>query len=167
LFEPTTHGVVGGGGGGELVVVEDGGVVVTSGGGSGGHADSVAGSAGVVTGDGEGGLDSVTGGVGVAGVVAVPVGGEGSELDVIVGAAVIGGGVVVVADRVGSGLDCAEVGGATSGAGCATVAASAVPSVTIGRPPLPLVPGGTGPGADGVGTTPVRYACAHPSTMFT
>ena len=29
-------------------------------------------------------------------------------------------------------------------------------SMRMGRPPLPVVPGGTGPGAEGCGTTPVR-----------
>lgn len=92
-------------------------------------------------GEGEGGFEGATGG----GAVVID-GGAGEE------------------DGVGVGI----------GANAATCAATAGPAAaswgsegTVERPPLPLVPGGTGPGADGVGTTPVRYARAHCSTMST
>ena len=103
--------------------------------------------AGVIVGDGVGGhgLGGVAGGVvGVAdsgrdrvGVVAV---------DVVVGDEEGGWGV--------------DVGDAAGGAGEATVAtvagAGGAGAVITDRPPLPVVPDGMGPGAEGVGTTPVR-----------
>ena len=78
-----------------------------------------------------GGMAGTGGGLGV-GAVAVGVG-DG----LLVGTGVAGGGV-------GRGV---VVG----------VAGDRGPeSIRMGRPPLPLVPGGTGPGAEGCGTTPVR-----------
>jgi len=133
---------------------------------------------------GEEGLDpgSTPGGDGVLVVVAagVVVGGmEGGEVDVVSGDDVLGGEVVAVGDGVGEVVDgggavvidggAGEVEGvgvgvgaraATCEAACALAAGGATggwaPSGTAGRPPLPFVPGGTGPGADWVGMTPVR-----------
>lgn len=118
----------------------------------------------------------VVGGEGVSGLVVVMEGlavtsGDGGG-GVLVGAVVVGGvvaggivvmagvdrGVVVVVADCGGGL---VVGGmAARGAGWAIAASAAgvggAGSGATGRPPLPFVPGGTGPGAEGVGTTPVR-----------
>ncbi len=110
------------------------------------------------------------------------VGPGGAELDVVSGNVVSGGGLVVgagdggfevvtsggdgVTDGGAGDADVVKVGGsgsAAAGGGAATTGTSG----TVGRPPFPFVPGGTGPGADGVGTTPVRYAWAHCSTMST
>jgi hypothetical protein len=84
-----------------------------------------------------------------------------------------GGGVVVVDDDVRE-ADGLGVGVGASAATCAAAAGGATggpgrcaPSGTVDRPPLPFVPGGTGPGADGVGITPVKYARAHCSTAST
>jgi hypothetical protein len=115
----------------------------------------------VVTADGGGGgLDSVAPGVVVGCAVVVALGGVGGGLEVVVG------GVVVVTGGGGE-LDIVARGVTACGVGGVTAAASEEAPVTISRPPLPLIPGGTGPGAEGVGTTPVRYAWAHRSTMST
>ena len=150
-----------------------------------------------VGGAGDGGLDagSAGDGDGVLGVVATGVVGGGGEVDVesedvgsgdgvgvVVGTVVgAGGGVVgagdgaVVADGGTGDVDDVGVGVGASAATCAAsfpaaaggAAGGWAPSGTVGRPPLPLVPGGTGPGADGIGMTPVRYARAHCNTMST
>ena len=141
---------------------------------------------------GDGGLDpcSIGDGVGtlvaVATGVAVGVAGTGapevvvrdvvgSGAVVVVGGDVVVGGSVVVVDGGAAEMDGVGAGAGASAATCeATCAAAAggaaggwAPLGTSGRPPLPLVPGGTGPGADGMGTTPVRYARAHCSTTST
>ena len=121
----------------------------------------------VATGAGEGdGLGSGAAAVVVGDGVVVSVGGE---LDVVAGAAPVGGGVVMVSGSGGGGFGAVVVGSAASGVSCAsaTAATGGTASVRIDRPPLPLTPGGTGPGADGIRTTPVTYACAHASTMST
>ena len=78
-----------------------------------------------------GGMAGTGGGLGVGAV------GVGVDDGLLVGTDVAGGGV-------GRGV----VVGAADDRG--------PESIRMGRPPLPLVPGGTGPGAEGCGTTPVR-----------
>ena len=85
----------------------------------------------VVAGEGGDGLGVLAVGVGVGAVVVVAVGGE----------------LGVGAGRV--------VGGPDGVAGGSVAAIGGAGAVTTVRPPLPVVPGGTGPGAGGVGTTPV------------
>jgi hypothetical protein len=81
------------------------------------------------------------------------------------------GAVAVVVGGVGGVLSVVAEGVATTGTSSATAAgraaASEATSGLMDTPPLPFIPGGTGPGAEGVGKTPVRYACAHPSTIAT
>lgn len=82
------------------------------------------------------------------------------------------GGLDIVAGGVAGGASsCATTGesscATTGGAGCATTGACGTPAVVTEGPPLPFVTDGTGPGADGVGTTPVWYACVHHSTLAT
>lgn len=97
----------------------------------------------VADGDSDGGSTGV--------VVVTDGGGDGLVV-------VVGGGVIGVAG--GDELVVVMGGVAARGAGCATPARATdtggAGSVTMGRPPLPLVPGGTGPGAEGVGMRPVR-----------
>lgn len=118
------------------------------------------------------------GGVEVGSEDAEPGDGGGVTVGVVIGeggGVVVTGGGVVVADGGTGEVGAVGVGAGASAATCeATCAAAAggatgglASSGTVGRPPLPLVPGGTGPGADGVGMTPVRYARAHCSTMST
>lgn len=145
------------GGGGLDVVAGD--VVVVAGGGNG--VGVAAGGGGVAEGGGVGVR------VGVAGTVVVGVG-----VGVGVGGGVGVGALVIDGDGAGDGgPDVVAGGGDVRRATCATAAGGAaaggVPPDGTSRPPLPLIPGGTGPGADGVGTTPVRYACAHCSTTST
>jgi hypothetical protein len=97
------------------------------------------------SGDGELEVVFVVGGGDIVGV------GPGSDVGVGVGAVVPDGGA---GETTGLG-----VGVVTSAATCvATRAAKASGDISggIGRPPLPFVPWGTGPGAEGTGTTPVR-----------
>jgi hypothetical protein len=101
--------------------------------------------------------------------VAVGDGDGDGEVDGVVGT-VVGNGVVT-GGRCGLNV---VGGGDTIDAACATATAVASAAGAAGaglggisRPPLPLMPGGTGPEADGTGTTPVRYACAHCSTTST
>ena len=112
----------------------------------------------VADGSGEGEFGPVSGD-GIAVGVVVVVGGAGRGA-VVVGAPgeADGAGAVVGA----SAATCAAAGGATGGA-----AGGWASSGTVDRPPLPFVPGGTGPGAAGMGMTPVRYARAHCSTTST
>lgn len=82
------------------------------------------------------------------------------------------GGLDIVASGVAGGASsCATAGesscATTGGAGCATTGACGTPAAVTEGPPLPFVTDGTGPGADGVGTTPVWYACVHHSTSAT
>jgi len=90
-----------------------------------------------MAGDGRGdGLNAGSTGLG-AGVVAAGVGSAGVRDGLVVGDGVAAcglAGVVVVS----------------------VVTAGGTGSMTIGRPPLPLTPGGTDPGAEGWGMTPVR-----------
>jgi hypothetical protein len=93
----------------------------------------------------------------LGGIGEVVVGVGGTELGVVAGA-VVWVGIVGVAGCEGGGLDVVARGGAARRVGCARAIAATggAVSVRIDRPPLPLVPGGTGPGADGVRTAPVR-----------
>ena len=101
------------------------------------------------------------GGEGVAGVFVGAAGvGVGDAVALGVGVGMVGCGDGAVAGDVvhGAGLavgDCFAV----EGVGCAKAAAWAAGGglalVGTGRPPLPVVPPGTGPGAEGVGHTPV------------
>jgi hypothetical protein len=72
----------------------------------------------------------------------------------------VGGSAVVTDGGAGEAAGVGvEVGVGASAATCvATCAATASGDISgsIGRPPLPFVPWGTGPGAEGTGTTPVR-----------
>jgi hypothetical protein len=79
--------------------------------------------------------------------------GTGSGLGVGAGGVVVGRMVDGVGE--GDGLVVGE-GVTGGGVGAGAAAAGGAGSMTIGRPPLPLVPGGTGPGAEGWGMTPVR-----------
>ena len=98
-------------------------------------------------------------------VVVVDVVVVGAEPDARIGGGdVVGGDVDVVEAGFGVGVDGSGTIRATAAGGAA--AGDTLPS-RIGKPPLPFVPGGTGPGADGVGMTPVRYARAHCNTMST
>ncbi|MGH3672936.1 MAG: hypothetical protein ACRDSH_20270, partial [Pseudonocardiaceae bacterium] len=141
------------------------------------NVDAVGAGGKSVVGTGTGGLstgplavDVVAGGCGgvddagdvvVGGVITV---GSGGELDV--GAvAVVGnsGEIVVLAGGGGLDVGAGNVEAGEVGGGAATVAAAAwaaTPGEVSG-------PEGTGPGADCVGMTPVRYARAHNRTMFT
>lgn len=110
--------------------------------------------------DAGGGVVVVTSGGDGGGLVLVVFAGDGGGLVVVV---VVGGVVVVGAGGPGTGAACGVGGVRTVDA----TAAGGGLFVTIGRPPLPVVPGGTGPGAEGVGMAPVRYAAAHASTMAT
>lgn len=121
-----------------------------------GAGGSGSGDLGVVSGDGVSGD-----GVGEGDVVSGLVVGSG----VMVGEARVVGSEVVLGDSDSGDGDGVGVGGREMV--WATAAASEAPSGRIGAPPLPFVPCGIGPGADGVGTTLVRYACAHRSTMLT
>jgi hypothetical protein len=144
---PTAHNPAGG----EADAAASGVVVVTGGDGVD-EVGSMVGD-GVTTGEGDG-VDSVAEGVVEGIIVGVAVGAGGDGLGVVAGT-VVGGGVGVAGGE--GGLDVVAEG-AASGVGCAraTAATGGAVSVRIDRPPLPLIPGGTGPGADGMETAPVR-----------
>ena len=104
----------------------------------------VVGAAGVVVGE----SDGLGRGSGVGAVIV----GVGAVVGVA-GLVVVGiWGVVVAAVGGGLGLVSGVAGGV---AGASAAAAGGAGAVTMERPPLPVVPGGTGPGAAGVGMTPV------------
>jgi hypothetical protein len=136
--------VVGKGGGGlgvgsvDVVVITGGdGLVVTSG------SAVVAGGLVVV-----GGVESV---VVAGGVVGAGVVGAG---DVVTGdGAVVVGGVGVPFDDIAEDVATAGMRPATT---AGRAAASNATSDPLDTPPLPLIPGGTGPDAEGVDMTPVR-----------
>lgn len=150
-----THGPAGGALGGGISVVGKGGgglgvgsvdvVVITGGGGlvvTSGSA-VVAGGSVVV-----GGVESV---VVAGGVVGAGVVGAG---DVVTGdGAVVVGGVGVPFDDIAEDVATAGMRPATT---AGRAAASNATSDPLDTPPLPLIPGGTGPDAEGVDMTPVR-----------
>ena len=113
---------------------------------------------------GSGGVEDTGGDVAEGGTVTV---GSGGELDVGAVVVVVGGGLVGTAVVVG-GTGGFDVGAANVEAGevvggTATVAAAA----RAAAPGEVTGPEGTGPGADCVEMTPVRYARSHSRTMFT
>jgi hypothetical protein len=128
----------------DVVVITGGdGLVVTSG------SAVVAGGSVVV-----GGVESVVvaGGVVGAGVV-VGAGAVGAG-DVVTGdGAVVVGGVGVAFDDIAEDVATAGMRPATT---AGRAAASNATSDPLDTPPLPLIPGGTGPDAEGVDMTPVR-----------
>jgi hypothetical protein len=112
-----------------------------------------------------------------ANVVGVAGGGESGKLDIVVTGSGTGGGLVAAGGDGGADGDGAAGSDETGGRGAvgcggaagdevgwgpaadgatACTATCGAPLTTMGRPPLPVVPGGTGLGADGVGTTSVR-----------